>query len=105
MTQDDIGDRLLRGQRRQTVAICVVFVALIGIVFYVWVREGQTRDSLCTLRGDLVQRVDDSRAFLASHPHGIPGVSAASIQVGIDNQQRTIDALSGLHCDTSTLKG
>jgi uncharacterized membrane protein len=54
--------------------------------------------ALCTLRLDLVRRVEGSKAFLAGHPHGFSGISARAIQAGIDNQQRTIVALKVLRC-------
>lgn len=58
----------------------------------------RTANALCTLRGDLQQRVDSSKDFLAKHPAGIPGVPSQTILDSIANQQRTIDALSGLAC-------
>jgi hypothetical protein len=57
-----------------------------------------THRALCTLRGDLVQRVTDTAKFLATHPDGIAGISAAAIQQSLDNQQRTIDSLDSLKC-------
>jgi hypothetical protein len=54
--------------------------------------------ALCTLRLDLVHRVEGSKAFLATHPRGFSGIPARTIQAGIDNQQRTITALRVLKC-------
>ena len=58
----------------------------------------QTTAALCALRSDLERRVATSEAFLAEHPHGIPGISAKQIRDGIRNQERTIRALSGIDC-------
>ena len=57
-----------------------------------------TTAALCALRTDLERRVASSRAFLAEHPDGIPGISAKVIRDGIVNQQSTISALSGIDC-------
>lgn len=94
----DIAEQLLRGQRRQTRAIVLVFLALALLGGYVWRQEQQTRKTLCAFRGELVATNQQSIDFLRTNPKGIAGITAASIQVGIDNRQRTIDSLSSLHC-------
>lgn len=58
----------------------------------------QATQALCALRADLQLRVDESVGFLKTHPTGILGVSAASINNTIDSQRRTIMALSVLAC-------
>lgn len=98
MPGDDIGAKLLRGQRRQTRAMVAFFVALGLLGVYVWRQEAKTHTALCTLQADLAQRVQSSNDFLATHPHGIPGVSAASIRASITGQERTIKALEPLQC-------
>lgn len=98
----DIAEQLLKGQRRQTRAIIFVFLVLIAGGIYVWLQEARTHDALCTFRGELVVTNQQSRDFLRTHPHGIAGITAASIQVGIDNRQRTIDSLSSLNCPSTT---
>ena len=60
-----------------------------------------TTAALCALRGDLERRVASSRAFLAEHPDGIPGISAKVIRDGLRNQESTIRALSGIDCPTN----
>lgn len=55
-------------------------------------------EALCALRADLQARVNSSTDFLAKHPHGVSGISAATIQASIDNELRTIHALSPLVC-------
>jgi hypothetical protein len=54
--------------------------------------------ALCALRADLQTRVNSTNAFLKGHPHGIPGISAATLRSGIVNQQHTIMALSTISC-------
>ena len=41
--------------------------------------QRSTTNALCSLKNDLQKRVDTSLAFLQAHPHGIPGISAATI--------------------------
>src|SRR6266576_2955938 len=54
--------------------------------------------SLCALRSDLQRRVRSGERFLIAHPQGLPGVPAATIQQGLDNERRTVQALSPLTC-------
>lgn len=60
--------------------------------------SAQTHQALCALRGDLATRVRSSQAFLTTHPQGFAGISAAVIQQGIDNEERTIGTLRFLRC-------
>lgn len=87
-------------------ALIVLSLLLSASTFYVTARvysnlektTDRTNGSLCTLRGDLERRVVDGEQFLASHPAGIPGISAATLRQSIDGQRRTVDALSPLDC-------
>lgn len=78
-----------------TVALYAVVIALVG---YTWSDSHKQKQALCTLRVDLQRRVDDSYRFISDHPHGIPGISVATIRQGINGQQRTIKSLSKLNC-------
>lgn len=96
--------RSLRVLVYATIGLYVV-MALLG--FFVWdvahdakVQASTTNSSLCVLRADLEQRVESARDFIEKHPQGFEGVSVEDIQVSIDNQVRTINALSPLDCDT-----
>lgn len=62
----------------------------------------RTERALCILRADLEQRVKSTQQFLEDHPDGIPGISAATLQQSIENQQRTVTALQLLECEDST---
>lgn len=104
-----------RNLRARAFAIAVTIV-LVALVVFVWQDSSNkraelariassTNHALCTLRGDLARRVQDSRTFLKEHPEGIPGIPAAAIKQGIDNQQQTIDALASLDCRTSETLG
>lgn len=65
-------------------------------------REGkQAHDAICTLKGDLSQRIDQGREFLAKHPKGAFGIPATTIKTSIDNQQRTLDALQPVKCSAN----
>jgi hypothetical protein len=63
-----------------------------------------TTHALCTFRNDLATRITSSENFLKTHPDGFAGVPAPVIQNSIDNQQRTLDALSSLHCPPPDLE-
>lgn len=87
------------------IATVALAIALGGIAVWTYIEAGKSHDSarnnraaLCALRGDLEKRVETSKAFLRENPKGIPGISAATIQQGINNQESTIDALSDLSC-------
>jgi hypothetical protein len=59
----------------------------------------RTQLALCTFRGDLQTRVDGSKEFLKSHPHGLPGLATANqLQDDINNRSRAIASLRGLSC-------
>lgn len=64
-----------------------------------------TNQALCTLRGDLVQRIESTKSFLRDHPEGIAGISPQIIRQGLQNQQRTVDALESLDCPPPTIPG
>lgn len=98
----DIAAQLLRGLRRQTYAMVLLYLIVACAIGYVWWQENRTHTALCTLRGDLAQRVLASQDFLAKHPHGLDGISAASLQQSIAGQERTIQALFALHCADTT---
>lgn len=93
-----IAEDLQRALRVLTVATIVLYLICIGVAVKVYTDNRSTTDALCTLRTDLVKRVASSQNFLKEHPDGIPGISPKVIIDGIDNQQRSIEALSGLHC-------
>lgn len=105
----DVAGDLQRGLWLLAAATVVLYLAVAVAIVLVWRDASSKRQdlarqatntgaALCTLRGDLEQRVEASQRFLREHPKGIPGINAATIQSGIVNQQRTVDALSGLNC-------
>lgn len=109
MTEETVKDEIQHALARLVVTVYILcgVVAIsvaglsVGIIrsnSHIAEVANNTNAALCTLRSDLEQRIDDSRQFLEDHPNGIPGISAADIQQGITNQQRTIDALSTLEC-------
>lgn len=84
------------------VALVIAVVILIALLSNLNQREtmnqqGNTR-ALCALRDDLNRRVDSGLAFLRTHPHGIPGISAGSIRQSLNGQERTIIALRPVVC-------
>lgn len=105
----DVADEIRTALRRLVVATIVLFVVQAAVVAWVWIDASDRREALatvalstnhalCVLRSDLEQRVADSTQFLVDHPEGIPGIPIETIKQSIDNQKRTIDALSDLRC-------
>ena len=101
---------LQRTLRALVIATVVMYVALAGLGLYVYVSGNNQRAALadtvntttmalCALRPDLETRVASSERFLEENPSGVPGIPAKLIQDNIRNQQRTVDALSGLSCE------
>lgn len=89
----------IKSTLRGLVIATVVLYAIIGAtVIWTWNGSDNNRQALCALRLDLERRVESSKTFLRDHPEGIAGISAKTIQDGIDNQERTIAALGGLDC-------
>jgi hypothetical protein len=87
--------------RQTVVSIVVVGLTVFGILLLKRTNHAasQSTGALCALRHDLEQRVSDGEAFLAGHPHGIPGIPAKTLQQSIDGQKRTIKALQVVECD------
>jgi hypothetical protein len=73
----DLGDRIGRNQQSDTQA-------------------------LCAFRDDLHSRAQSAQDFLKRHPHGIPGISPATIRASVTGEQHTVRALSPLKCPPKT---
>lgn len=87
-------------------AFCIV-VALnlaaigVGVAYFITgaTQGSETHEALCTLIGDLEQRVEQSRQFLDEHPEGIPGLATPEqIRESTHNQERTKGALEAVTC-------
>lgn len=58
----------------------------------------RTNAALCAVRTGEEKAVQVQKDFLNENPEGIPGISRTLIKTGITNRERTIKALSQLHC-------
>lgn len=58
----------------------------------------EARQGLCALKNDLKVRANASRAFLRTHPNGIPGIPADVLRQSIRNQEATLRALERTRC-------
>ncbi len=59
----------------------------------------QAKAALCAFKHDIEVRVASSREFLREHPGGIAGIPVVVIASSINNEQATVDALTGvLNC-------
>lgn len=94
--------------RRQFLSAFTILFALITVALVVdglIIRSNRhlaqrTNRSLCSLRGELEQRVARSEAFLDENPHGVPGITPATIRKTIGDTRRTVAALRELDCPT-----
>jgi hypothetical protein len=78
-------------------SLALVVIVVVGFVI-VTSQNDKVTGALCALRQDLSNRVVQTDKFVAEHPHGIPGIPAATLRVQADGQRRTIAALGGLSC-------
>jgi hypothetical protein len=105
-----LGDDTVDVERRDVSLIVLAFIILaiamgVNVVDLVVLRNqaaqaSSTHAAVCTYRRDLAQQVASSRAFLKTHPNGLPalGVSAGQIRQSIDRQASAVQSLSDLHC-------
>lgn len=102
MADSDIAGTILRRLRRLTWLTVVLYLVVIVIGAWAWWSSYQTKKTMCVFRNDLVQRVSASKQYLAEHGDDLPlGLTKATVESNIINQQRTIDSLSGLGCSNS----
>lgn len=60
--------------------------------------ELQLNRTLCAQSADLRAQIATTNEFLAKNPHGIPGISAATIRVNLERQKRFAATFAGLKC-------
>lgn len=96
---------MTRFQQLLAVVVTVLMVAVVIdtiVIFRLGTTQTANQQSdtlaLCDLRHDLQERVVSGKAFLKTHPRGIPGIPAATLQQSVDNAQRTLNALVPLRC-------
>lgn len=105
MTNDDIGAQILKTLRRLVWATGLLYAIVIALIAVLALRSistseqaNRTTKALCIFRDDIQSRIDQTIKFLAEHPEGFAGVSAATLRNGLDGQRRTVAALSVLDC-------
>ena len=104
-----IREQLFHGIKQVRNATIILFLSIVLVFGYGFWQSAEQRETLdheveridsalCTFVLDLERRVEAAREFLQKHPDGIEGIPAGAIRTSIDNQKKTIDALSGLRC-------
>lgn len=77
----------------------VIAAGVCYVIFFALPAETKRNtDALCTLRGNLEKRGQQSNDFLRQFPNGVPGISRAVIVKSVRDTRQTIHALSGLKC-------
>jgi type II secretory pathway pseudopilin PulG len=98
----DIAASIQRTLRVLVAATIFLYVIVILAGTWGWYVNKQESDqntsALCALRQDLERRANASEDFLARNPHGLLGISPGDLQKSIADTQRSIVALSSLHC-------
>lgn len=92
------GVQIQRALRVLVAATVVLYLVVGTLAILNYYNNDITSDALCTLRGDLETRVKASEKYLRETPNAIKGITPAQIKESIDNQKRTIEALSSLSC-------
>lgn len=95
---DSVLESIHRTLKWLVISTVVLFLCGAAIAGYVYVQSNMNRQALCALRGNLESQVKTSEAFLAENPHGIPGISPATLRASTQNQERAIDALGIISC-------
>jgi hypothetical protein len=79
-----------------------LFVAAVGGGIYLLAHKSdegtETHEAICALTADLEVRTEGTRRFLNDHPSGIPGIPVSTLRESLQNQERTIGALSVVSC-------
>lgn|SRR6476620_1399611 len=80
----------------------VLFAAVVGMAIYIFSGKTaagtETHEAICALTSDLEVRTEGTRRFLNEHPDGISGIPASTLRESLQNQERTIGALSVVSC-------
>jgi hypothetical protein len=109
MSSDDIASQLRRQLRWLTYATLVLYLAMALLAGLAW-RDSiaksralqketvTTTTALCILRDDMEARVNATLTFLAKHPTGAFGLTAAEIAASVAGDQHTVTALASLNC-------
>jgi len=96
-----IVEEIRRTLRGLVIATLILYVALAILAGFSYHTSRQNQEAVCNLRGDLQHRIQGSETFLADHPDAVQklGFTVAQVQKEIDNQRRTLRALSAVSCD------
>lgn len=109
MSPSDIAAEIKRSLKSLTVSIAVLFVLVAclavggflqnrSVVNSVSSEANRATAALCTLRHNINDRIITSQEFLIKHPRGFAGITAATIQTGIDRDKKAYVALANLKC-------
>ncbi len=76
----------------------ILYLVIAGLGLWVWSQSNRNTNALCDLRSNIDNRNRTAEDFLRTHPKGIPGVSAESLEINIKTSRQTLKALSDLNC-------
>jgi hypothetical protein len=97
--EERLDNRLHRMAVKAVIAFAFFGFTMAATVAYVFVTADHNRVSLCALRADAQERIDQSEDFIKENPNGIPGISVEQLRRSTNNSVRTRNALANLKCD------
>ncbi len=97
-TAENTARDLKRSLRVLGVMTVVLYLVIACLGLWVWSQSNRNTNALCDLRHNIEERNGTAEEFLRTHPKGIPGVSAESLEINIRTSRQTLKALSDLDC-------
>jgi hypothetical protein len=103
--QTELG-RLVKKLLWFTALLYVAMFALIGLAAVYFIHQQNQNNKLaaratraiCNVGDTYRHQITDTKAFLAKHPNGIPGISAAILRKTITDAQTRVADLADVRC-------
>lgn len=101
----DAANGVLLGVKRTlrflVIATIVLYLAIGGVALFSYSTSKLNRDAVCNLTADLKDRINRSRIYVREHPEKLSqlGFTRAQVAHEIQNQERTLAALSVVPCN------
>jgi len=105
-------DELAAARRRRTRLIWIGTALMVGLIMLMIAglfrvqslsskvadNQRENTQALCAFRNDLRERINSAEKFLRQHPQGAFGISADTIEMGVQDELSTIQALAVVRC-------
>lgn len=94
----DVANDIKRNLRILIGFTVFLYLAIGGLVWWVYTQGRDNTHSLCAIRAEAQNRVSEGNKFLLQHPDGAFGFTAQDIRSSIDDSLSTVQALDNLNC-------